>query len=160
MIVALYEIRNNRGVGHAGGDVDPNRMDAVVVVAMAKWIVAELIRLFNKTDTDTATKAVEGLCDRTIPIVWTVGDSKKVLNPSLSMKEKMLILLYSEAVPIHESTLCSWVEHSNPTIFRVEVIRAAHRAQLVHYDKRERTVQLTPLGIKFVEDNLPLEIAA
>jgi hypothetical protein len=25
VFVALYEIRNNRGVGHVGGDVDPNR---------------------------------------------------------------------------------------------------------------------------------------
>ena len=28
MLVALYEIRNNRGVAHSGGDVDPNHMDA------------------------------------------------------------------------------------------------------------------------------------
>lgn len=28
MLIALYEIRNNRGVGHVGGDVDPNLMDA------------------------------------------------------------------------------------------------------------------------------------
>jgi hypothetical protein len=28
MLIALYEIRNNRGVGHVGGDVDPNHMDA------------------------------------------------------------------------------------------------------------------------------------
>lgn len=28
MVMALYEIRNNRGVGHVGGDVDPNAMDA------------------------------------------------------------------------------------------------------------------------------------
>src|SRR5438034_1154534 len=31
MLVALYEIRNNRGVGHVGGDVVPNHMDAVAV---------------------------------------------------------------------------------------------------------------------------------
>jgi len=160
MIVALYEIRNNRGVGHAGGDIDPNRMDAMVVISMAKWIVADLIRLLYKTDTDTATKAVESLCDRTVPIVWTVGEHKKVLNPSLTMKEKMLILLYSEAGPVAESALCGWVEYSNATVFRLEVIRPAHKAQLVHYDTRNRTVQVTPLGIKFVEDNLPLEIAA
>ena len=47
MIIALYEIRNNRGVGHVGGDVGPNHMDAVLVVGMAKWILAELIRLFH-----------------------------------------------------------------------------------------------------------------
>ena len=28
---SLYEIRNNRGVGHVGGDVDPNHMDALAV---------------------------------------------------------------------------------------------------------------------------------
>src|SRR5262249_40606208 len=28
MLMALYEIRNNRGVGHVGGDVNPNEMDA------------------------------------------------------------------------------------------------------------------------------------
>jgi hypothetical protein len=31
MLPALYDIRNNRGVGHVGGDVDPNLMDATVV---------------------------------------------------------------------------------------------------------------------------------
>ncbi len=31
MLVALYEIRNNRNVGHVGGDIDPNHMDAMCV---------------------------------------------------------------------------------------------------------------------------------
>jgi hypothetical protein len=47
MLIALYEIRNNRGVGHVGGDVDPNLVDATAVVAMSKWTVAELIRVFH-----------------------------------------------------------------------------------------------------------------
>jgi hypothetical protein len=36
MLVALYEIRNNRNVGLVGGDVDPNHMDAVCVLQMSK----------------------------------------------------------------------------------------------------------------------------
>ena len=32
LLPALYEIRNNRGVGHVGGDVDPNHMDAQAVL--------------------------------------------------------------------------------------------------------------------------------
>jgi len=47
MLIAQYEIRNNRGVGHVGGDVDQNHMDAKIVVEMAKWTIAELIRLFH-----------------------------------------------------------------------------------------------------------------
>jgi hypothetical protein len=59
MLVALYEIRNNRGVGHVGGDVNPNHMDAVAVLAMSKWLVAELIRVLHDVDTQTATDLVE-----------------------------------------------------------------------------------------------------
>src|ERR1700761_7472834 len=34
ILPALYEIRNNRNVGHVGGDIDPNLMDAQAVVSM------------------------------------------------------------------------------------------------------------------------------
>jgi len=54
VLVALYEIRNNRGVGHVGGDVDPNRMDARIVLEMAKWMMADLVRVFHNLDTVTA----------------------------------------------------------------------------------------------------------
>src|SRR5580698_605737 len=35
LLTSLYEIRNNRGVGHIGGDVDPNFMDATAVFSLA-----------------------------------------------------------------------------------------------------------------------------
>jgi len=47
LLPALYEIRNNRGVGHVGGDVDPNYMDATMVVGAVKWIMGELTRVFH-----------------------------------------------------------------------------------------------------------------
>jgi hypothetical protein len=44
MMMGLYDIRNNRGVGHAGAEVDPNHMDATAVLYTAKWLMAELVR--------------------------------------------------------------------------------------------------------------------
>src|ERR1700683_4834624 len=35
LLPPLYEIRNNRNVGHVGGDVDPNFMDSSTVLSMA-----------------------------------------------------------------------------------------------------------------------------
>ena len=35
LLPALFEVRNNRGVGHVGGDVDPNHMDATFVLSRA-----------------------------------------------------------------------------------------------------------------------------
>jgi hypothetical protein len=69
VLIALYEIRNNRGVGHVGGDVDPNHMDATFVHAAARWVVAELVRLFHDVDTATATSLVDALVERVVPPV-------------------------------------------------------------------------------------------
>ena len=41
LLPALYEIRNNRSVGHVGGDVDPNHMDSAAVLAMCNWVMCE-----------------------------------------------------------------------------------------------------------------------
>ena len=71
MIAALYEIRNNRGVGHAGGDVDPNHMDATAVIYMSKWVVAELVRLLHGLTTDEATDiAMDALVEREVALVF------------------------------------------------------------------------------------------
>ena len=78
MLTALYEIRNNRGVGHVGGDVDPNHMDAVCVMQMSKWIVAELIRVFHNVSTQEASDAVEALSDRELPLVWQINGISRV----------------------------------------------------------------------------------
>src|SRR5437868_1963365 len=77
MLPALYEIRNNRGVGHVGGDVDPNHMDATVVLGMVNWIMAELVRVLHQLPIEDAQKVVDQLVERRIPIVWQIGDVKR-----------------------------------------------------------------------------------
>lgn len=158
VLIALYEVRNNRGVGHVGGDVSPNHMDAVLVVSMAKWVVAELIRVFHNTDTPTATSIVEGLTEREIPIVWVVDGKQRVLHSELSMREKMLLLLYAAPKPLTESELVSWLEHSNGSVFRRDVLLPTHKTRLIEYDRKMRTVRISPLGARFVEANLPLTL--
>ncbi|MBI5040140.1 MAG: hypothetical protein HZB57_02730 [Gammaproteobacteria bacterium] len=157
MIVALYEVRNNRGVGHVGGDVDPNHMDARYVLESAKWVMAELVRIFHDLDPRAATETVDGLVDRTVPVVWEVGERKRVLNAELSKKKQTLLLLYSTKSPISVSDLLSWVEHSSLSAFRRDVLWPAHHARLIEYDSENGIVFLSPAGIAYVEENLPLD---
>ena len=158
ILIALYEVRNNRGVGHVGGDVNPNHMDAVLVLSMAKWLLAELIRIFHNVQTDEATQAVEGLTDRAIPIVWNVAGKDRVMNPALSMREKVLAVLFVNPGPLLEGYLLRSVEYSNPTVFRRDVLAPLHCAKLIEYDEETKLVHLSPLGARFVEDKIPLEI--
>src|SRR5207237_8773003 len=90
MLPGVDEVRNNRGVGHVGGDVDPNFMDSTVVVAMVKWIVAELVRVFHDVSVTEAQTVVNSLAEITVPLVWSEGDVKRVLDTSLKLKQKIL----------------------------------------------------------------------
>ncbi len=157
VLLALYEVRNNRGVGHVGGDVDPNPMDARIVLESAKWVLAELVRVFHNLDPGAAGAVVEGLVEKTVPVVWDVGNARRVLNSDLSKKEQTLLLLYSSTRPVAASDLVSWVEHSNPSAYRRDVLRRAHRDRLLEYDEATQRVHLSPTGIAYVEDKLPLE---
>lgn len=154
MVVALYEVRNNRGAGHVGGDVDPNHMDAACVLGMSKWLMSELIRVFHNVTTEDATAAVDSLIDRTLPEVWKVGENLRVLKPDMSMKDKTLVLLYHRYTPVPEIDLFRWVEHSNASTFRRDVLRACHKAKLLEYNGAQKSVEISPLGIDRVEREL------
>lgn len=151
MLIALYEIRNNRGVGHIGGDINPNRMDATCVLYMTKWIIAELIRLFHNVDPIVAEKAVEWIVERTIPVVWKISDKRRILDTKLSMKERTLLLLYNTSTYIQEQELINWIEHSNASVYRRDVLRPLHREKFIEYDEENKRVYLSPTGVKQVE---------
>lgn len=151
MLMALYEIRNNRGVGHAGGDVNPNKMDATCVLYMSKWIVAELVRLFHNVDTQTAEAAVDAIVERTLPAIWKVGNNLRVLDTKVTMKEKTLLLLYHSSTWLKEKDLFDWVEHSNASVYRRDVLKPLHNDKLIEYNKDNQLVYLSPKGAAFVE---------
>ena len=157
MLIALYEIRNNRGVGHVGGDVDPNQQDGTVVVAMSQWIMAELVRVFHKVDLVTASAAVETLVQRTIPLIWEVNGSLRVLNPSLSARDKSLVVLYSVS-GMTARKLAVVIEYKNLSRFRHRVVGKAHAEKLLNFDPQTDEIVLSPLGVRYVEAKIDLEV--
>jgi hypothetical protein len=157
MLVALYEVRNNRGVGHVGGDVDPNHMDARVVVEMSKWVMADLVRVFHSLTTDEAARVVDTLVERTVPTVWEVGGRRRVLPRGLKKGEETLLLLYSLYVPVKATTLSEWVEYSSPAAYRRDILRPLHGKQrFIEFDEKKDEVVISPTGIAKVERDLPL----
>ncbi len=150
MIVALYEIRNNRGVGHAGGDVDPNQMDATAVLYMSRWLMAELVRLLHGLSTDEATELVEALVERDIAVVWKWGDKRRVLISGLTWRQQVLLLL-SSVSEAKEADLIAWLEHKTPKNLRRDVLRPMHTDRLMDYDETTLVLRLLPPGIAQAE---------
>jgi hypothetical protein len=150
MIVALYEIRNNRGVGHAGGDVNPNQMDATAVLYMSKWLMAELVRILHGLTTEQASEVVEALVEREISLVWKWGEKRRVLRTGLTLKQQVLLLL-AGVTEATEAELVSWLEHKRPNDLRKAVLRPMHKDRLIDFDETTKVIRLLPPGVEAAE---------
>lgn len=154
ILLGLYDIRNNRNVGHVGGDVDPNHMDAMFVLQSAKWVVAELVRVLHQMPVEDAVSLVDSLVEREVPLVWKVGDKRRVLDPKMSIKDKTLLLLHGSTMPVAEDVLCDWVEQPKLAVYRRDILRPTHKARLIEYDPGSKTVVISPRGVAYVEERL------
>lgn len=150
MLPALYEVRNNRSVGHVGGDVDPNLMDAQVVVSMCSWILGELIRVFHNVSTAQAQLAVDFVTNRKIPIVWELDDVKRVLKTNMLLKDQILLLVATSPDKTNTDSLLNWIEYPNKGYF-LKSLRKLHKERLVELSPDESTVRLLPPGSQSVE---------
>lgn len=153
-LIFLYTMRNKRGIGHVGGDIDANCIDSATISRTADWVVCELIRIFHKMPIEEAQDLVDSISVRSLPIVWEVAGKKRVLREGLSAKQKVLVLLYSELnAAVLTEDLCSWVEYA-PSMFAKRVLNDLHKARLIEYDTESELVYLSPKGAKMVDDEL------
>ena len=150
LLPAMYEIRNNRGVGHVGGDVDPNLMDATAVVAMASWVMAELIRVLHRVSVGEAQEVVDSLSERRSPLVWSDTERRLVLNPTLTLGDQVLLLLDSASGKGTVSDLLKWCTYSNKGYF-LRLLRRLQDRRLALLSDDEEMVEILPPGSEHVE---------
>ena len=152
-LLFVYTLRNKRGIGHVGGDVDANRLDSQVMATASDWIICELIRVFHNLSLEEAQDLVDSVSTRRIPDIWEVGGRKRVLREDLDFKDKTLLLLYSS---VDQGALVEdlflWTKYSNLHVFKRAVLQPLDQKCLVDYDPQTEFVTISPLGIKRVED--------
>jgi hypothetical protein len=145
LLPALFEVRNNRGVGHAGGDVNPNHMDAVFVMSSCSWVMAELVRVFHGVSTAEAQRVVDGIVERRVPLLWVGEDMKRVLDPKMSLRDQVLVLASTSPDRVASTDILKWTDYRNPTYFK-KLLRALHKKRLIELSADETTVLLLPPG--------------
>lgn len=149
ILPALYEIRNNRNVGHVGSDVDPDFMDSSAVLAMASWIMGELIRVFHGISTEEAQAIVDNLAERRLPLVWKSGDLRRVLNPELPLKDQILLLVSSIPKRIKADDLFTWTGYKKRAYFN-RLLRQLHDQRLIEFHEASAEVEMLPPGNEYV----------
>jgi hypothetical protein len=150
LLPALYEIRNNRSVGHVGGDVDPNHMDSAAVLAMCNWVMCEMVRVYHNLPTTEAQKVVDSLAEMRIPVIWSDGNIKRVLQPALKLPQQLLLLIATSVPDVSAQELLEWTEYENKQHF-MKTVRALHKKRWIEFTESTERAKILPPGTKEVE---------
>lgn len=151
ILPALYEIRNNRDVGHVGGDVNSNEMDAAFALGASSWVLSELVRVFHCVSTADATEAVRLISEIRTPAVWSTGDIRRVLKDGLTLEQQVLVLIASSGHCSFEN-LIAWTETSNNTYLKKK-INKLHADRLIEASNMA-SITITPKAAVVVRDLL------
>lgn len=146
----IYTVRNERDIAHLGDDsIDPNLMDASVVVNLMGWTLAELVRRYHSVSADKAQQIIDELVAREVPIIQTVRGFPRVLR-DLRAGEHCLVLLYAAgAEGASFADLRTWVRPKMRGNLK-RTLDALIADDLVHQDG-DTFIILQP-GERYVED--------
>jgi hypothetical protein len=146
----IYEIRNRRGGAH-NSSFDPIKTDCVLVVAVSKWVVEELARLYLTNDAMAAKTLVESLLVKDIPFIEDIDGDRLVLRPGLSARVQLEILLWKEYSTNKRCSfkdLTRWVHNHSTENIRV-TLRTMRQKNLAH--ETEEGWKLTDAGVREAE---------
>lgn len=150
---SIYNIRNRRGVGHLSGDINPNKADALLIITIAEWILAELYRINYTISLPAAQELVNNLDTRKFELVFEINGVKRVLNPKLKIKEQILLLLYADNNQyLTIENLCIHLKYKNKNYLKNKILAEIDKQQLIELTDDDK-VFLLPPGMKYVEDN-------
>lgn len=152
-IGAIYNIRNRRGVGHLSGDINPNRSDSLLIITIAEWVLSEIYRLNYQIPLPQAQELVNKLVTRKLELVFEINGLKRVLNPRLSIKDKLLVLLYAESSEfLTIESLCNYLKYKNKSYLERKILSDLDHEKYIELTV-DKKIYLLPPGIKYVEDN-------
>jgi len=154
----IYDIRNKRDIGHVGKEISANYTDATMSSTSCSWVLAELFRLFNVTNNlADAQKMVNSIVKYNIPIIQDFNGFKKILNTKLTLKQKILVILYTGAEEGYETKkLILWLKNVGKQQIYNALNYLEHTNAFIHRD--ESQCYITDAGRKFAEKNIEFKL--
>ncbi len=152
-LFTVYAFRNQRDVGHIGGDVNPNEADAYLIVAVCDWVLAELIRLNFHCPVAEAQRIVDDLVERRIPIIQNFDGFPKILRKNMSLPQQIMTIAYTHGSKGFEvSDLIIWLKPASATSIRTALTRLVQDRLFLH--RQGDKCQITKSGLEYVEEHI------
>lgn len=92
--IFVYDVVSNRGGRHDASDIDANEMDAVAIMPLISWMLAELVRFCGGTNPEVAVALIKSLIDKKYPYFEEIDGHFYVNYAGLQPGEIALLVLY------------------------------------------------------------------
>lgn len=142
LLFTIYGIRNKRGIGHIS-NIKPNKIDSTLILSSCKWVLAEIIRLNSQLPIEETENLIDEIIERNVEGIWEVGETIRILEDGLSLKDKILYLLYNKN-SLKDSEIQNITEYSNITYLK-KTLREFHKKRLIEYKDNGDCI-LSPKG--------------
>jgi len=90
----IYDPRSKRATVHVK-EINPDYIDANLVISACSWILAEFVRLYHTSDPKKIVEIINGLVQRKAPFIETHEGKVFVTKPIDCQSEILLLLLNS-----------------------------------------------------------------
>src|SRR6266446_3099602 len=156
----VYDIASNRGARHDSDEIDPNSMDANVVIPTCAWILAEAIRYAQKgaVDPSQARDLVESLVEKKYPIVEEI-DGRIYLHSKKKSAVDVALAALARNHPkrLSKAELATIIKHNG---FSIHNARLAVRRISKFVDDDHGKLRLLATGLKRADEIISNALSA
>lgn len=145
-LYSMYCLRNKRGMIHKS-HIDPNKMDATVLLGNTKWVLSEMFRQVSLLSFEETESIINSIMVKETSIVWDTGSCLRILDTTMASKDKVLCLLYMRE-KMTDAELRKSIEYKNTSNFK-KLLRELHKSKLIEYSAPNCII--SPLGIERAE---------
>jgi hypothetical protein len=149
----IYDIASNRGARHDPDEIDPNSMDANVVMPISGWILAEAIRYAQKgaVDPSQARDLVESLVEKKYPVVENV-EGRIYLHAKTKSAVDVGLVILARRYPrrVSRDNLIEAIKRNGFTLANAKV--AASRVAKIADNDGTGQLRLLAPGLKRAEE--------
>jgi hypothetical protein len=150
----VYKFRSQRGAVHIDPDYTANELDAGMIIANVRWLMAEMLRVFWTSDRAQVAAAIREVVRYQVPAVLSIDGRHLVLRTDCGADEEILILLHNVGeTGMSRGELGTSVQKAAPTITNAlkELVSPKRRQGIKRADGM---YALTPLGTKRLMEEL------
>ncbi len=156
VIRSIYKLRSQRGAVHVSPTYTANEIDSRLIVESARWILAEIIRIFVKSKPEEVAIAVRNLARFPHPLIRTYGGTPLLQSVSFTAEEEVLAhLLYTDE-GLATSDLTARIPKAASGVRKaISTLSSGKSRQIV---SRNNLWHITDIGIKRVEQKIVNEL--